>query len=182
MRRALAVLAVVGAAAPAAAEELPSGKIGVTGGVRQGLGSISGRFDIGWVVGVEAGWHPASTDRRWSLGVNWSLVWAGAGAGNETENSAGLSSREMTFGVKARLLTGQASPLFLSLGTGLSILRTSVPVPPDDKRSYYGMYVSLGPELYLAGKYLLTLEARVGPIIDAPTSLTVAAGISFGSG
>ena len=176
------VLAVVCLPTAAAAEELPAGKIGLMGGARQGLGSLGSQFSLGPVWGIEAGWQPSSTDRRLSVGVHWSLVWGYHWPGDGSSNAASLSSREMSLGVKGRLLTGQSSPLFLSTGLGVALLRTSVPVPPDDERSYVGMYWSVGPELYVLGRYLVTFEVRYGPFINGPGSLTLAFGLSFGSG
>ncbi|HTM22955.1 MAG TPA: hypothetical protein VL172_20675, partial [Kofleriaceae bacterium] len=71
---------------------------------------------------------------------------------------------------------------FLSTGVGVALLRTSVPVPPDEQRSYVGMYWAAGPELYVLGRYLIDFEVRYGPFIDGPGSLTLSFGLSFGSG
>jgi hypothetical protein len=178
---ALGVLAILWSR-PVSAEELPKGKIGMIGGARQGLGALGGRFGLGPVWGIAAGWQPASTERRLSFGIGWSLVWGHHWPDDSTENSSSLSTREMSLGVKLRVLTEQASPLFLSTGVGVSLLRTSVPVPPDDERSYVGMYWSIGPEFYVLGRYLVDFEMRYGPFISGPGSLTLAFGLSFGSG
>jgi hypothetical protein len=179
---ALGVLAVLCPAAPARAEELPAGKIGTNLGVRQGLGSLGGQYTLGVVGGVQAGWQPTSTARRLSFGVDWSLGWGYHWADQSSVNASSLSTREMTLGVKVRILTSQASPLFVSTGMGAQLLRTSVPVPPDDERSYLGMYWSVGPELYVLGQYLIQFEVRYGPFIQGPGSLTLSLGLAFGSG
>jgi hypothetical protein len=180
--RFLVVLGLLALAAPAQAEELPAGKLGLTFGARQPMGALGGQFSVGMVGGIEAGWQPTSTDRRLSLGVDWSLSWGYHWADDASDNAAKLSSREMSLGVKARFLAGQAaSPLFLSTGLGAVLLRTSVPVPPDDERSYLGMYWSAGPELYVLGRYLIHFDVRYGPFVNGPGSLTLSLGLAFGA-
>jgi hypothetical protein len=178
----LASLASLASVRSASAEELPAGQLGLTFGARQPLGSLGGQFSVGLVGGIQAGWQPTSTDRRLSLGVDWSLSWGYHWADDASDNAAKLSSREMSLGVKARILAGQAAaPLFLSTGVGAVLLRTSVPVPPDDERSYLGMYWSAGPELYVLGRYLIHFDVRYGPFLDGPGSLTLSLGLAFGA-
>jgi len=180
-RAALILIALALTPGAAAAEKLPSGKIGLLMGVRQGLGEL-GHFSLGPTGGVEAGWQPTNTDRRFSFGVAWSVLWGYQWPGTSSQNASSLASREMALGLRVRILVSHDSPAFLAFHAAASTLRTSVPVPPDDKRSYWGGFVGFGGEAYLAGRYLLEVQGRVSQIVGGPTSLILLVGFSFGSG
>ena len=159
-------------------EALPVGRIGVNLGVRQGLGRLGNDFGVGMVGGIEAGYHPTRLDQRLSLGAFWAVrrSWFGD---DEASIAGSLDLIELDFGARLRLAQQLGVPRFLVLGAGASVLRTNVPLPPDDRRNYVGPYASLGFEFFV-GKVLLGVDARYGLIALGPGSLSWTLSASLG--
>lgn len=169
---AAAVVACVAGSAPAHADDLPVGQIGALGGVRQGVGQLGEVFGLGGVVGIRAGYQRSSTESKWSLGADWSVLWGFFAADDPGISDEALRLLEMSGGVRLRRLLGEDVPRFLVPRTGVTILRTNVPVPPDMDRTYFGPYLGVGIEQYLLGKYLLSVEWQYGVLVGGPGSLT----------
>jgi hypothetical protein len=178
---AVAVVLCAALAAPAGADDLPVGKFGAIGGVRQNTGSLGDAFGFGWLLGVEAGYQPSPITQSLSLGVSWEVMWGRFGADDPDLVEEELSVLEMNFGARVRRMLGSNQPRFLVVVGGVTLLRTSVPVPPDMDRLYLGPYAGIGLDQYLGGTYLLSLEARYGLITGGPSSMTLVASFSFGS-
>ncbi len=185
MTRWLIALAVAGAlaAAPAAAraDDLPSGQLGTVGGVRQGTGQLGEVFGLGGMLGMRAGWQRSSTERHWSFGVGWEVLWGFFAANDPGISNESLRLLEMNLGLRVRRLLGQGTPRFLLLQSGVTVLRSNVPIPPDSERNYVGPYVGLGIEQYLLGRFLLTVEWRYGVLVGGPGSLTGLISFSVGN-
>jgi hypothetical protein len=156
--------------------ELPAGRIGASVGVKQGTGGLGG--DFGVVAGIEAGYHPTGVDQRFSLGGFWAVrrSWFGE---DDTSIAGALNLIELDFGGRLRVALERGAPRFLVLGTGVSLLRANVPLPPDDQRHYVGPYGSLGFELYVNG-ILIGLEGRYGLLALGPGSFSVLGSVSLG--
>ncbi len=183
MRRgfcALVVAVLCAAAAPAGADELPAGRFGVIAGARTGTGALGDRFGFGPVWGMEAGYNPADTERNWSFGVAWSVLWGWFRADRPSVNDGSLWLLEMNFGGRVRRRLGATSQAYLVGNVGVTVLRTNTPIPPDDKRSYLGPYAGIGVEGYASAKYLVSFEARYGVFAGGPGSLSFLLGFSFG--
>lgn len=185
LRLAASLLVLAGVAAlPAPAhaqredEALPAGRIGVNLGVRQGLGRLGNEFGVGMLGGIEAGYHPTRLDQRLSPGVFWAVrrSWFGD---DEASIAGSLDLIELDFGARLRMAQELGAPRFLVLGAGASVLRTNVPLPPDDRRNYVGPYVSLGFEFF-AGRVLFGVDARYGLIALGPGSLSWTLSASLG--
>jgi hypothetical protein len=157
-------------------DELPAGRIGASVGVKQGTGGLGG--DFGVVAGIEAGYHPTKLDQRFSLGAFWAVrrSWFGE---DDTSIAGALNLIELDFGGRLRVALERGAPRFLVLGTGASLLRANVPLPPDDERHYVGPYGSLGFELYVNG-ILIGLEGRYGLLALGPGSFSVLGSVSLG--
>jgi len=173
-------LGLVLVAGTARADDLPVGRFGAIGGVRQNTGTLGDLFGLGWLLGIEAGYQPSSLTESFSIGATWEVMWGRFGADDPELVEDELSVLEMNFGLRLRRALG-TQPRFLVAGGGVTLLRTSVPVPPDMDRLYIGPYASFGLDQYVGGTYLLTLEARYGLIATGPTSMTLVASFSFGS-
>jgi hypothetical protein len=166
-------------------KDLPAGKIGATAGLRQGVGSLGNAFALGPLIGFEAGYHPRLLwFQNWSFGVNWSILWGTFDPDDASQVAGDLNVREMSMGIRIRrLLAGEEEevPRFVVLSTGVSLLRSNVPLPPDADRDYIGPYLGFGVEQYLARRYLLSFEARYGIIGSGPGSFSFMVGFAFGS-
>ena len=179
--RALVATALIGSSTPAVADSLPAGRFGVVAGARTGVGALGDRFGWGPVWGMEAGYNPADTERDWSFGVAWSVLWGYFGADRPEVSDGSLWLLEMNLGGRVRRLVGEANQAYLVGSMGLTLLRTNTPIPPDNERSYVGPYAGIGLEGYANSKYLLSFEVRYGVFAGGPGSLSIWAGFSFGT-
>jgi hypothetical protein len=178
----LVLVAALGADAAAqdAEEGVPPGNFGMSLGVRQGMGRLGNDFGLGMVAAMEAGYHPTSPDSSVSFGLEWSVAWSWFGS-DQASIAGSLSLLEFNFGARLRRLINEPLPRFLVLGSGVSLLRTNVPIPPDDERFYLGPYVAAGIEQYLFEKLLLSFEIRYGMLVGGPGSICLNLGVGFGS-
>ncbi len=169
---------------------IPSGRFGVSAGVRQGLGSLGSDYGIGAIARLEAGYHPTSLERRLSLGVHWSFLWGWFGFDDAASVAGSLALIEVSLGAKVRMMLDRRNRMFFALGSGFSLLRTNVPIPPDDERMYRGPYLSIGVETlrridvpveaFPFGFDALGFEARYGFIAGGPGSISVMVGFGLG--
>ena len=180
-----AVLLAIAGATPAHADELPAGRFGVVAGLRAGGGAFGDRFDPGPIWGLEAGYNRTDTERNWSFGLAWSVLWGWFGPARPSVNDGSLWLLEMNFGGRVRRLLGDEDLAYLIGSVGFTLLRTNTPIPPDMEQSYAGPYAGIGVEGYLADKYLLSFEVRyglftIGPV-GGPGTLSLLFGFSFGT-
>ena len=180
MALATAVSVVAADAAAQEDEGLPAGNFGLSVGVRQGMGRLSDDFGPGVVMAMEAGYHPTRPDSSVSLGLEWSAAWSWFGA-DQASIAGSLQMLELSMGVRLRRVINEPRPRFLVLSPGVSVLRTNVPIPPDDERHYVGLYVAAGVEQYLYEKLMLSFDVRYGMVVGGPGSISLALGVGFGS-
>lgn len=161
-------------------DDLPAGKFGILGALRQNIGELGEQYGWGWLWGFEAGYQPTRRGQALSFGFDWSALFGRSYASQSTLTEDPLLAVEMSLGARLRMGLGEEAPRFLVGTAGATILRTSVPIPPDHERLYLGGYVGFGVEQYV-GNLLFGLEARFGLLGDGPTGLSLVAGVSFGS-
>lgn len=161
-------------------DAIAPGRIGAGIGLRTGLGRLASDFGLGVIGSIEAGYHPTPLDQRVSFGVNWAVRRGWFGDDDEASVAGALHLTEFDFGARMRVLMVAPNQRFLTLGAGLSLLRTNVPVPPDNERIYVGPYGSLGTEFFFVD-YQVTAEIRFGLIGTGPASISFMAGVSLGS-
>ena len=181
-----ATLLLVGAVRPAAADpggdEVPTGKFDVLTGLRQNVGTLGSQWGFGWVLGLGAGYQVVSnTGGTLSLGLTWSALWGHFGAESSTTVEDPLKVFEMSFGLRVRRQLGELTPRYLFVSGGTTLLRASVPIPPDSDRLYLGGYGGVGLEQYVLGRAFVGLEARYGLFGSGPASLTLMLSLSPGT-
>ena len=180
---ALALLLVAAGTARGDEDDLPAGKFGAFGAIRQNLGELGETYGNGWLMGIDAMYQPSRPGQGFSLGLAWSAAVIGRfGADDINVADSPLKIVEMTAGLRLRRAVSDTTPGFVFATGGGAVLRTSVPVPPDDKRVYYGGYGGLGYEHYVRffGRSLVSLEARYSLLGRGPQSVTVLFGIGWG--
>jgi hypothetical protein len=160
--------------------EIPNGKFGFSLGLRQNTGSLGNDYGFGWLLGIVAGYQPPFLDTRYSIGADWGVLWGRFQRDDPELVLEELFLVEMHFGLKLRAAFQETVARFITLGGGVTMLRADTPLPPDDKRSYFGPYASFGIDQYLANRYLVSLEARYGLIGSGPQSFTVLLSFHFG--
>jgi hypothetical protein len=176
--------AAVAAARPAAADTLPNGMIGLVGGARSGVAAVGPQFRVGAVWGIEAGWQPSSLNRL-GYAVRWRTLFSGYWSDAPDNPATNLRVVEMDLAPYLRFeVRGQESrgnaPHFVNVGFGVSLLRSNVPLAPDDRRSYWGPYAAFGLEQFVGTSMSVTFEARVGELFTGPTTASALFGIKFG--
>jgi hypothetical protein len=162
-------------------EDLPWGKIGLTAGFRQNVGPASGDYGFGWLWGVEAGYNVSHIGKPGSIGLSWSVLWGRFDADDPGLSALQLRTLELSFGGRLRYALGEGAPRFVVLSGGVTLLRSSQPLPPDDSRSHTGPYAGLGVEQYLLGRHLLSFDARYGLISGGPAGLSLMLTVAWGS-
>ncbi|RMH42483.1 MAG: hypothetical protein D6689_08085 [Deltaproteobacteria bacterium] len=191
MGRAAAWIALVCAvAAPRAAtaqeSDVPQVRFALALAGRGNLGEFGSRFDRGWLWGVEAGWQPGRLGVAWA--IQWSVPqWAAVPLGGSFSTGDPaivdeiVSIMEMSLGPRIRWPLSDRVPHFALLAGGATLMRTSIPIPPDARRSYLGPYAALGYEQLLAGRYMVGVEVRYEMIGVGPSSIGARLSLAFGS-
>jgi len=171
-------IATSGAPRLSAADDLPPGKLGLVIGLRNGVGELADSYGLGIVYGIEAAWQPMSAVRRIGLAVHWSVLWGdfdllGALGRDSASLTGSVEWLELDAGFRLRVAPRAGIGRYLTFGAAASLLRSNVPLPPDDKRSYVGPSAGLGVEQYFAsGKILVSAEVRYGIIGTGPGALS----------
>lgn len=179
---ALVLVVVVGVSAPARAaddDELPIGGIKFAAGLRQGLGELGDAFSFGWLAGLEANYHPTVLSSSFSFGVAWSIYFGRFGAGDSAVIDETLKLVEMSFGLRVRRRMSAEEVRFISLGSGVTIMRTNLPVPPKNERLNTGPYIAMGIEQYFKSDSALSFSVRYGLVTNGPASLSIILGVTL---
>lgn len=178
MRPALLALALVAAAAaPARADQVPSGRMALVGGIRTGTGSLDDAFGLGGLYGVEAAWEPLPDGRKLGYAIVWGFLRGDFGS-DPAAITGELDVLEMSLGARLRFAPREPTRSMF-LGGGAAVLRANTPLPPDQRRDYVGGFIGVGVEQKL-WKLMTTLEVRYGLLGGGPGSLSVQVGVGFG--
>ena len=174
---AIALAALGALAAPAAAEPLPPGSIGVIFGAASGTGVDANRLGFGYQIGGQAAWQPMATENRFGWALKWSAAFgtmydAGAASVGDT-----LRTLHMDLMLGIRLRPGLNPSRYLTLRAGGQLLRADQMVPPSNQRAFAGAVASVGLDQYAYG-FLFNVDVRVNQIGGGPTIIA----LMFGAG
>jgi len=184
MKKALLVAAVVAAAAPAHAEPLPPGALGLFTGIVSGTGADNKRIGTGWYyLGAQASWQPTSTERRWGWTLRWSSMFGYMYGGSASHIDTTLRTVQMDLTVGVRARPWQSVKRYLTFRAGGELLRSNEPIPndmsPTGQRAYYGGVGSIGIDQYVSS-LMLSFDLRYGLVGGGgPQELSFMAGIAF---
>jgi hypothetical protein len=175
-----AALALLTAAAPAFAqpEEIPRGQFGMAAVLRRNVGAMEERYGLGYLWGFVAGYQVTRPDEPLGAGLVLTTLFGRSqlfgvwGDDDPTIATGPLKYLEMALGLRVRYRLGEALPLYVAGSVGGALLRTDVPVPPDDERLHLGGFVGLGADFYLWDSVLLGLDARFGLLGGGPRGIT----------
>jgi hypothetical protein len=190
MRALYAALFVVTAGAPAHAEPLQPGSIGLVGALASGTFADASRLGLGYQLGAQAAWQPMRTENRLGFSLKWSFVFGtmynadSARVGNE------LLTFQMDALVGVRIRPGTGASRYVTLRVGPQLMRTDQVIPSMEdstQRAFFGPALSIGLDQYaglpwLGGRFLYSLEARLSQIDvpgirSGPTTLAVMFGL-----
>jgi len=138
----------------------------------------------GVLMGVEAAYQPGP------LGVGLRIAWTMPsglaeyglfGAKDETSALDHLQLTEMAFWLRIRFQVSEVFPHSVVGGIGAELLRSSIAIPPDGDRRYFGPFVGLGIKQRITRTMGALLDLRYGMIWGGPTGYSVTIGWAFGS-
>lgn len=159
------------------ADRLPSGRLGVRAGVRGGSGLYD--FGFGFTTAVVAGYQPTRRDQYVALGAEWAAAWSFFEFADAISITGSIRLLEFEAGARLRVRPSLAASRFIVIGAGLCLMRTSVPIVPDGKRSYLGPYISLGLEPKV-GEFTLGFDFRYSLLAFGPRTITLGVTVSVG--
>lgn len=175
---ALAIVGALGAlGAPAAAEPLPPGSIGVIVGAASGTGIDAKQFGLGYQVGGQAAWQPIDTERRLGWALRWSVAFGTMYGAQAASVGDTLKTLHMDLMLGVRFRPGQNPSRYVSLRAGGQLLRINQVVPPSMQRAFQGAVASVGLDQYAYG-FLFNVDVRVSQIGTGPTIIA----LMFGAG
>lgn len=170
-------VALAALAAPAAADSLPPGSLGVIVGAASGTGVDANRLGFGYQIGGQAAWQPMATERRLGWALKWSVAFgtmydAGAASVGDT-----LRTLHMDLMLGLRVRPGANPSRYLTLRAGGQLLRSNQVIPPSMSRAFEGAVASVGVDQYAYG-FLFNVDLRVNQIGSGPTIIA----LMFGAG
>lgn len=174
---AAAVLGVALAGAPAAAEPLPPGSLGVIVGAASGTGADANRLGFGYQIGGQAAWQPMATERRFGWALRWSAAFGTMYDAGAASVGSELKTLHMDMMLGFRLRPGPNPSRYLTLRAGGQIMRSNQQIPPTMARNFVGAAASVGVDQYAYG-FLFNVDIRVNQIGSGPTVIA----LMFGAG
>jgi hypothetical protein len=167
------------AGAPARAESLPSGSMGVMFGAGAGTGKYAHTLGVGYYkFGAQAAWQPMTREQR----IGWSLKWAFAFGTMYGADAARidiyLRTFQMDFMAGLRLRPGASPRRYLALRGGVELFRSNE-VIERNQRAFVGPVAAAAIEQYAFGAFMFNVDVRYGLIGAGPAEIAVMAGVSI---
>jgi hypothetical protein len=187
------VLALLLAAAPARAEPLPPGSIGLAGALASGTFADASKLGYGYQVGAQAAWQPMRTENRLGFSVKWAFVFGTMYSADAARVGDELLTFQMDIMAGLRIRPGTNATRYVTVRIGPQLMRTNQVIPSEDddmQRAFLGAAASIGIDQYagipwLGGRFLYSLEARISQIstgalgerVRGPTTLSIMLGL-----
>ncbi|TMQ08553.1 MAG: hypothetical protein E6J90_40195 [Deltaproteobacteria bacterium] len=167
-------------AAPARAEPLPSGSLGVMFGAGGGTGKYARTLGLGYYqFGAQAAWQPMTTERRIGWSLKWSFVFGTMYGADSARIDLYLRTLQMDFLAGLRIRPGESRLRYLALRGGLELLRSNEPIQPDGGRAFVGPVADAALEQYAFGAMLFNVDVRYGLIGAGPAEIALLVGASI---
>jgi hypothetical protein len=171
---------LAGAAAPARAEPLPAGSLGLMVGAGGGTGQYARSLGWGYYqFGAQAAWQPMTTEQRIGWSLKWSFLFGTMYDADSARIDLNLRTLQMDFLAGLRVRPGESRTRYLALRGGVELLRSNEPIQPDNKRAFVGPVADAGFEQYLFGAVLFNVDVRYGLIGSGPTEVALLIGASL---
>ncbi|HEU0036279.1 MAG TPA: hypothetical protein VFQ53_36955 [Kofleriaceae bacterium] len=169
------------APAPAHAEPLPSGSMGLVFGAVAGTGADASRLGYGYLepLSFQAAWQPMTTERRIGWTARWTTIFTSSYDATAAQ-VADLETMQMDLTLGLRVRPGDNPRRYITGRVGAALLRANQTIPPKMQRAFIGPVASVGFQHYLVGTLLLLdLDVRYGLIANGPTQIAFTAGLSI---
>jgi hypothetical protein len=176
----LAALAIAATAAPADAEPLPPGSMGVAFGAGAGTGKYARSLGRGYYqFGGQAAWQPMTTEQRIGWSVKWSFVFGTMYGAESARIDPYLRTLQMDLMAGLRIRPGENPLRYVALRGGVELFRSNEVIQPDDQRAFVGPVAAAAIEQYAFGAFLFNVDVRYGLIGSGPAEIAVLAGVSI---
>jgi hypothetical protein len=175
------VLGVLGlGSAPARAEPLPSGSLGVLFGAGAGTGRYARSLGIGYYqFGAQATWQPMRTERRIGWSLKWSFVFGRMLEAESARIDDVLRTLQMDFMAGIRVRPGVSRGRYLALRGGVELFRANELIMPGNERAFVGPVAAVAVEQYAFGAFMFNLDVRYGLIGWGPAEIALLAGVAI---
>ena len=175
-----ALVAILLVSSVAAAEPLPSGSLGIMGGLVGGTNADAKHVGFGvYQFGAQAQWQPMTTDRRFGWAVRWSFVFGTLYGGDAAKIDDRLRTLQMDAMVGVRMRPGDDRSRYLTLRVGPELFRANEQIPPYNQRAFIGGVATIGLEQYVKGAILLDFDVHYGIIGNGPAEIGVLIGAAI---
>jgi hypothetical protein len=176
----VAGLALALGAAPARAEALPSGSLGIMFGGGAGTGRYARSLGIGYYqLGAQASWQPMRTERRIGWSLKWAFVFGRMLEADSARIDSVLRTLQMDFMAGIRVRPGASQARYLALRAGVELFRANEVIMPDNQRAFVGPVAALAVEQYAFGAFMFNVDVRYGLIGRGPAEIALLAGVSI---
>jgi hypothetical protein len=176
----IATLAGLGSGAPARAEPLPSGSLGVLFGGGAGTGRYARSLGLGYYqFGAQAPWQPMRTERRIAWSLKWQFVFGRMLDAESARIDDVLRTLQMDFMGGIRIRPGANVRRYLALRAGVELFRANEVIMPDGQRAFVGPVAALAVEQYAFGAFMFNVDVRYGMIGWGPAEIAVLAGVAI---
>jgi len=173
-------LALAARAAPARAEPLPSGSMGVMFGAGAGTGRYAHQLGLGYYqFGAQAAWQPMATERRFGWSLKWSFLFGTMYQAEAARIDLYLRTLQMDFMAGIRFRPGVSPTRYLALRGGVELFRTNELIAPTNQRAFVGPVAAAAFEQYAFGAILFNVDVRYGLIGSGPTEIAALVGASI---
>jgi hypothetical protein len=192
MRALVATCALWFAAAPARAESLPPGSIGLVGALASGTFADASRLGYGYQLGAQAAYQPMRTENRLGFSLKWSFVFGTMYSADSARVGNELLTFQMDLMAGLRIRPGVSATRYLTVRVGPQLMRTNQVIPTmsmdeEPQRAFIGAVASVGVDWYagipwLGGRFVYSLEARlcqidIPGVRSSPSTLAIMLGI-----
>jgi hypothetical protein len=177
---ALAALVLGASAAPAAAEPLPSGSLGVVFGAGGGTGKYAKSLGLGYYqFGGQAAWQPMTTEQRIGWSVKWSFLFGTMYGAESARIDPYLRTLQMDLMAGLRLRPGANRLRYLALRGGVELFRSNEEIQPTNHRAFVGPVAAAALEQYAFSVFLFNVDVRYGLIGSGPAEIALLVGASI---
>ena len=166
--------------APARAEPLPSGSLGVLFGGGAGTGRYARSLGLGYYqFGAQATWQPMRTERRIAWSLKWQFVFGRMLEAESARIDEVLRTLQMDFMGGIRIRPGTNLRRYLALRAGFELFRANEVIMPDNQRAFVGPVAAIAVEQYAFGAFMFNVDVRYGMIGWGPAEIAVLAGVAI---
>lgn len=173
----LLVATLATSVAPATADPLPPGSLGVLVGAISGAGPDAKSLGFGYLVGGQAAWQPMTTERRFGWSLKWSALFGTMYSASAARVNSELLTLQMDVLAGVRVRPSDNPSRYLTARVGGGLFRANQVIPPDMQRAFVGAIASVGLDQYISG-WLFNVDVRYGLIGPGPTELGLVIGVA----